>query len=71
MGRPERLERLKAEGAHIGVRRHGGFQVHLYRMEGYFVEMYLRIGLPYAEYIEVATNTDILSEYVKDLPDPL
>ncbi|HQW41847.1 MAG TPA: hypothetical protein PK149_11810 [Flavobacteriales bacterium] len=34
-------------------------------MEGFYCEVWMRTGLQYVEWIEVAKNTEILSEYVK------
>jgi hypothetical protein len=72
-----RLEEVRAGGEYLGSRQHGGHRVHLYRMgptgrEGFFCEVWMRLGLQYVEWIEVATNAEILSEYVKlDLRDLL
>jgi hypothetical protein len=33
--------------------------------EGYFCEVWMRLGLDHVEWIEVATNEEVLSEYVK------
>jgi hypothetical protein len=66
----DRLEQVRAEGDYLGSRHHGGHHVHLYRMgpagaEGYFCEVWMRLGLQYVEWIEVANNAEVLSEYVK------
>lgn len=61
----QRLEHLKAHGIYMGSRYHGGHHVHLYGMEGFYCEVWMRTGLQYVEWIEVAKNTEILSDYVK------
>jgi len=61
----ERLGHVEADGTYLGSRFHGRHQVHLYGMEGFYCEVWMRAGLHYVEWIEVARNTDILSEYVK------
>lgn len=66
----ERLERVRATGEYLGSRQHGGHRVHLYRMgergsEAFFCEVWMRLGLQYVEWIEVASNSSILAEYVK------
>lgn len=66
----QRLEELRASGDYLGSRYHGGHHVHLYRMgtgatDGFFCEVWMRIGLSYVEWIEVANNAEILTEYVK------
>ncbi len=65
----ERLEHVRATGDYLGSREHGGHRVHLYRMgenssEAFFCEVWMRLGLQYVEWIEVASNMEILSEYV-------
>jgi hypothetical protein len=73
----DRLDRVKSEGEYLGSRQHGGHRVHLYRMgpkgtEGFFCEVWMRLGLNYVEWIEVANNPELLSEYVElDLKDLL
>lgn len=66
----ERLEHVRSGGEYLGSRHHGGHQVHLYRMEekaseAFFCEVWMRLGLRYVEWIEVASNSTILAEYVK------
>lgn len=66
----ERLDRVRSSGEYLGSRQHGGHRVHLYRMgprgsEGFFCEVWMRTGLSYVEWIEVAANEEVLSEYVK------
>jgi hypothetical protein len=62
--RRQRLEAVRTQGEYLGSRQYGGHRVHLYRMDGYFCEVWMRLGLNQAEWIEVARNLDILSEYV-------
>lgn len=59
-----RLEALRKHGDYLGSRTHAAHQVHLYRMEGYFVELWMRLGTRIVEWAEVARNTEILTEYV-------
>lgn len=66
----ERLDLVRDTGEYLGSRRHAGHQIHLYRMgnstsEAFFCEVWMRLGLRYVEWIEVANNLEILSEYVK------
>lgn len=65
----ERLDYVRATGDYMGSREHGGHRVHLYRIgenssEAFFCEVWMRLGLQYVEWIEVASNMDILTEYV-------
>jgi hypothetical protein len=66
-----RLQLVRRQGEYIGSRMHGGHRVHLYRMDGFFCEVWMRHGLDLVEWIELARNTDILSEYVRLDPDAL
>ena len=62
--RLQRLQAVRTLGEYLGSRQHGGHRVHLYRMDGYFCEVWMRLGLTQVEWIEVARNLDILTEYV-------
>ena len=63
--RADRLARVKEHGEYLGSRGHGGHRVHLYRLDGFFAEVWIRLGLEQVEWIEVARNTEVLSEYVR------
>ena len=65
LDRLRRLDAVKAEGEYLGSRGHGGHRVHLYRMDGFFCEIWMRVGWQDVEWIEVARSTEVLSEYVK------
>lgn len=65
LSRAQRLDVVRAEGEHLGSRGHGGHRVHLYRMDGFFCEVWMRLGWDQVEWVEVARNTDVLSEYVR------
>lgn len=64
LDRHHRLDAVRATGEYLGSRAHGGHRVHLYRMEGFFCEVWMRLGWDQVEWIEVARNTDVLCEYV-------
>ncbi len=68
----QRLQQVKRSGEYLDSRRHGGHNVHLYRMEGFLCEVWMRIGHDQVEWIEIPRNREILAEYVKldpgDLP---
>ncbi len=65
LDRQRRLVAVRSEGEHLGSRGHGGHRVHLYRMDGFFCEIWMRVGWQDVEWIEVARSTEVLSEYVK------
>ncbi len=69
LDRIARLAHVREMGEYLGSRRHGGHQVHLYRLgshrnEAFFCEVWMRLGLRYVEWIEVAKNEEVLTEYV-------
>jgi hypothetical protein len=69
LSRIDRLAAVRATGEYLGSRTHGGHRVHLYRMGptgggGFFCEVWMRLGLHYVEWIEVARNEAVLSDYV-------
>ncbi len=55
---------MRKEGTYLGGRQHGGHLVHLYRMEGFFCEVWMRVGWEAVEWVEVARNADVLTEYI-------
>ena len=70
--RATRLELVRQSGEYLGSRAHGGHRVHLYRLDGFFCEVWIRLGLQQVEWVEVARNTEVLTEYVRiDLGDLL
>jgi hypothetical protein len=60
----DRLEVLREQGIYMGSRIHGGHQVHLYGISGFYCEVWMRLGLRYVEWVEVLRNDQVLSEYV-------
>lgn len=70
----ERLAQVRAHGEYLASRNHGGHTIHLYRMEGFLCEVWMRVGIDQVEWIEIPRGTDALSDYVlfdpKDLLDP-
>ncbi|MEZ4755409.1 MAG: hypothetical protein R2817_01135 [Flavobacteriales bacterium] len=68
----ERVVLLRDEGEHLGSRLHLSHRVHLYRLHGFFCELWLRAGPDQVEWVEVTHHRDILSEYVRiDVKDLL
>jgi hypothetical protein len=54
---------LKKEGEFIGSRLVPGYRVHLFGCRGYFMEMWVLIGIDQVRWIEIQTNKGILNEY--------
>jgi hypothetical protein len=62
-----RLELLKEQGQHVGMRMLPYQKVHLYALEGFFVEIYVIPGTEQIQWAEIQSNRQILSEYVQDI----
>lgn len=58
-----RLKLLSKEGEHIGMRMVGHQKVHLYAIDGLFVEVFVIPGSEQVQWAEVQTNHRILAEY--------
>jgi hypothetical protein len=71
LGLAQRLDQVRVHGEYIGSRGHGGHRVHLYRMDGFFCEVWMRLGWNHVEWIEIARHPDVLEEYVKLDPGDL
>lgn len=61
----KKLELLKSYGNYIGARDLPYYFVYLYGFNGFFVEVYRLKTLNQIQWIEVQTNSDLLSEYVE------
>jgi hypothetical protein len=63
----QRYALLKSEGEFIGSRLVPGYRVHLFGCRGYFMEMWVLIGLDQLRWIEIQTNPSILSLYAEKI----
>lgn len=63
----QRYQLLSTDGEFIASRFHSEFNIHLFALYGFYVEMYQRIGLADVVYIEVQTNKAILNEYALNI----
>jgi hypothetical protein len=57
---------LRDLGSHLANRSYQGFIVSLFDFEGFYVEVWKRVGLDYIEYIEVVKDNLRLEEYLGD-----
>lgn len=62
-----RLKILSKDGEHIGMRTIGVQKVHLYALEGLFVEVYVIPGSEQVQWAEIQTNQNILAEYCSQI----
>jgi hypothetical protein len=58
---------LVTKAEFIASRIHGGYQVHLFTLDGEYVEVWRSIGLNYIHWIEVVHSQGTLENYVADL----
>lgn len=67
LNRSEKFLLLRDLGKHLANRKHSGFIVSLFEFEGFYVEVWKRVGLDYVDYIEVVNDNSILEQYLDDL----
>ena len=65
LDRSQRITAVRSAAEYLGSRAYGAHRVHLYRMDGFFCEVWIRLGIDLVEWVEVARNLDVLSEYVR------
>jgi hypothetical protein len=63
----QKHHRLLTKAEFIASRIHGGYQVHLFTLEGNYVEVWKSIGLNYIHWIEIVQSQRTLENYVVDL----
>lgn len=64
----QRFQRLKQDGIYVASRVSTGYNVHLFTLDGFYVEMWRPLGLGYIRWIEVQKNEKVLEEYLDHLP---
>ena len=62
-----RLLILKTEADYIGTRQIPSHSVSLFILHGFYVELFVLRNLNRVQWIEVQSNRQIISEYVRDL----
>ena len=59
----DKLKALKEKGAYVGSRMYSAYHIHLYVYEGFFVEIWYKLGLNLIQWIDIQKNDDILQQY--------
>ncbi|MFA5574187.1 MAG: hypothetical protein WC994_03940 [Brumimicrobium sp.] len=59
----KRYKVLKEQGEHVAARQIGNHLIHLYVVNGYFVEMWIIFAINQIQWIEVQNNQEIINEY--------
>lgn len=63
----QRYALLRDEGSFIASRFSGGYNVHLFGLEGFYVELWQTIGMNDVVFIEIQKNESILREYLGNI----
>lgn len=58
---------LKSEGNYVSSRYYRGFQVHLYGLNNFYVEVWQRVGLEDIIWIEVVNNNATINSYLDNI----
>lgn len=68
-----RFRHLKKEGKYLDSRFFGSYQVHLYEVEGFFAEVWVRLDFEEVVWIEIASSEQVAENYAGniDLNDSL
>lgn len=62
-----RYQIVQEKGNYLAARTHGGFQIKLYDLFGYYVEVWKPMGINIIQWIEVVNRDEIIDSYLEDL----
>ena len=60
-------ELLQKEGAFLATRQHRLHTVHLYDLQGNYIEVWNRVGFDCIEWIEFTNNKESINSYLKKI----
>jgi hypothetical protein len=63
----QRHELVKEKGEFVNTRYYFGFTVHLFTLEGLYIEVWQRAGLNYIQWIEVVNSAASLNSYLDNI----
>jgi hypothetical protein len=63
----DKFEIVKAKGDFVASRLYPGFNVHLFAIDGFFVEVWKRLGLDYVEWIELVNSDSTINSYLDNI----
>jgi hypothetical protein len=63
----QKLELVKARGDFVASRLYPGFNVHLFALDGFFIEVWKRVGLDYIQWIEVVNSDSTINSYLDNI----
>ncbi len=65
MGLDARVDVLREQGTYIGARYYGSYHVHLYALNGFYVELYMKLGINLIQIVEIQKNRKIIEQYAE------
>ncbi len=60
-----RVKMLRDHGTYVGARYYGSYQVHLYALNGFYVELYMKLGVNWIQIVEIQKNQKIIEQYAE------
>lgn len=60
-----RYKQLKLEGEYIASRHYSSHFIHLFLYRGFYVEIWVIVGIEGIHWIEIQNNAEILAEYTE------
>lgn len=67
MSLQQRYSCLKNDGVHLASREFGGYWVHLFSLDNFYVEVWVLMGLNQIRWIEIQSNQDTIDLYVEKM----
>ncbi len=62
-----RYNYLREHGKYLASRHFAGYKAHLYQVDMFFVEVWMRIGLDNICFIEIARDHNVVDNYLKKI----
>lgn len=63
----EKFKLLKLSAEYVAGRTYNGYFVHLFEIDGFFIEGWMRIGTEGYQWIEIVNNDDSLDAYLENI----
>ena len=63
----QKYSKILSSGSFLASRLHGSYQVHLFAVDGHYVEVWRSLGMNYIHWIEIVRSARTLEHYVNDI----
>ncbi len=63
----EKYKAVKARGDFVASRYYPGFNVHLFALDGFFIEVWKRVGFDFIQWIEVVNSDSSVNSYLDNI----